>query len=414
MKEKEKPAIDLRRVFVSAAFISLVLCYALLWLRMITTWKEYTGADFIAFYAAGRIARNEGAEYGYDLDLQRRYEQEVVGFEIAPEHISPYLHPPFILPIARLVSLDDFRLSFGLWNLVMIGFLAMGTIPWTSLFRAAFDRRQAALLVASVLLFYPSYVSIVNGQDSAILFFGGCLWLAGIVTRRDWMAGLGLAVLAVRPHLALPLALPFLFRQRKVWWWFLLGAVVLAGFSFFYAGWGGVEGFLRVLLVSGRGVNYHTGENNMLNLIGLLLRIFPGVQADILRWFGWGVYFAAIIFLCALWARTRQLTERELSLAVLLGLFTAPHFHFHDFVLLIVPVACLMLVLLKRGSPARQNVLLFPLVVSFILLFSYFADFLKESVCYFVMLFLGLAVWFPGRFFPSQPAAQEEAHEVVS
>jgi len=103
-----------------------------------------------------------------------------------------------------------------------------------------------------------------------------------------------------------------------------------------------------------------------------------------------------------------------LSLAVLLGLFTAPHFHFHDFVLLIVPVACLMLVLLKRGSPARQNVLLFPLVVSFILLFSYFADFLKESVCYFVMLFLGLAVWFPGRFFPSQPAAQEEAHEVVS
>ena len=99
-----KPTIDLRRVFVSAALISLILSYALLWLRMITTWKEYTGADFIAFYAAGRIAQNEGAEYGYDLDLQRHYEEEVVGFEIAPEHISPYLHPPFIIPIAQPIG----------------------------------------------------------------------------------------------------------------------------------------------------------------------------------------------------------------------------------------------------------------------------------------------------------------------
>jgi len=371
----------------------------MLWLRMITTPVEYTGADFIAFYAAGRIAQAEGPAQVYDLELQRHYEEEVVGFEVAPEHISPFLHPPFIVPLARALALDDFILSFVLWDLVMLAFLVLGALPLFYLLREGLSRQQRLVLLAGILLFFPCYASLVIGQDSAIFYFSACIWMFGLLTKRDWLAGLGLAGMTVRPHLALPLALPFLFKRRGVWWWFLIGAAVLALFSLVYVGVDGIEGFFRVLLVSGRGENYHTGEEHMFNTIGLLLRTVPALPRLYVRWTGWSTYLLAIIGLCVLWARVPRVEERHVSLAVILSLFTAPHSHINDLVLLIVPVVGLLLVLVRKRYLLEQDAVFLPLGVSLVLLFSFFTESLKYSLSYLVMLFLLLAVWFPEKLF---------------
>ena len=391
--------VNLRRVFVVAALASLVLVYSMLWLRMITTPVEYTGADFIAFYAAGRIAQAEGPAQVYDLELQRHYEEEVVGFEVAPEHISPFLHPPFIVPLARALALDDFILSFVLWDLVMLAFLVLGALPLFYLLREGLSRQQRLVLLAGILLFFPCYASLVIGQDSAIFYFSACIWMFGMLTKRDWLAGLGLAGMTVRPHLALPLALPFLFKRRGVWWWFLIGAAVLALFSLAYVGVDGIEGFFRVLLVSGRGENYHTGEEHMFNMIGLLVRTVPALPRLYVRWTGWSTYLLAIIGLCVLWARVPRVEERHVSLAVILSLFTAPHSHINDLVLLIVPVVGLLLVLVRKRYLLEQDAVFLPLGVSLVLLFSFFTESLKYSLSYLVMLFLLLAVWFPEKLF---------------
>jgi len=391
--------VNLRRVFVVAALASLVLVYSMLWLRMITTPVEYTGADFIAFYAAGRIAQAEVPAHVYDLELQQHYEEEVVGFEVAPEHISPFLHPPFIVPLARALALDDFILSFVLWDLVMLAFLVLGALPLFYLLREGLSRQQRLVLLAGILLFFPCYASLVIGQDSAIFYFSACIWMFGMLTKRDWLAGLGLAGMTVRPHLALPLALPFLFKRRGVWWWFLIGASSLALFSLAYVGVDGIEGFFRVLLVSGRGENYHTGEEHMFNTIGLLLRTVPALPRLYVRWTGWSTYLLAIIGLCVLWARVPRVEERHVSLAVILSLFTAPHSHIQDLVLLIIPLACLMLVLIHKKYLLSRDAVLLPLAASWVLLFSFFAEFLKYGVYYLFILFLLIALWFPERFF---------------
>ena len=371
----------------------------MLWLRMITTPVEYTGADFIAFYAAGRIAQAEGPAQVYDLELQRHYEEEVVGFEVAPEHISPFLHPPFIVPLARALALDDFILSFVLWDLVMLAFLVLGALPLFYLLREGLSRQQRLVLLAGILLFFPCYASLVIGQDSAIFYFSACIWMFGMLTKRDWLAGLGLAGMTVRPHLALPLALPFLFKRRGVWWWFLIGASSLALFSLAYVGVDGIEGFFRVLLVSGRGENYHTGEEHMFNTIGLLVRTVLALPRLYVRWTGWSTYLLAIIGLCVLWARVPRVEERHVSLAVILSLFTAPHSHINDLVLLIVPVVGLLLVLVRKRYLLEQDAVFLPLGVSLVLLFSFFTESLKYSLSYLVMLFLLLAVWFPEKLF---------------
>ena len=391
--------VNLRRVFVVAALASLVLVYSMLWLRMITTPVEYTGADFIAFYAAGRIAQAEGPAHVYDLELQQHYEEEVVGFEVAPEHISPFLHPPFIVPLARALALDDFILSFVLWDLVMLAFLVLGALPLFYLLREGLSRQQRLVLLAGILLFFPCYASLVIGQDSAIFYFSACIWMFGMLTKRDWLAGLGLAGMTVRPHLALPLALPFLFKRRGVWWWFLIGASSLALFSLAYVGVDGIEGFFRVLMVSGRGENYHTGEEHMFNTIGLLVRTVLALPRLYVRWTGWSTYLLAIIGLCVLWARVPRVEERHVSLAVILSLFTAPHSHINDLVLLIVPVVGLLLVLVRKRYLLEQDAVFLPLGVSLVLLFSFFTESLKYSLSYLVMLFLLLAVWFPEKLF---------------
>jgi len=391
--------VNLRRVFVIAASLALALSYALLWLRMITTPVEYTGADFIAFYAAGRIAQVEGPAHVYDLALQQHYEEEVVGFDVASEHISPYLHPPFILPLAQALALDDFILSFALWDLVMLAFLVLGAVPLYYLLREALSRRQRLVLLAGILLFLPCYASLIIGQDNAVIYFCACIWMFGVLTDKDWLAGLGLAGMTLRPHLALPLALPFLFKRRGVWWWFLLGASLLALFSLAYVGVDGIEGFFRVLLVSGQGENYHTGENHMFNMIGLLWRAIPDLSPLYVHGIAWGVYLIAITGLCVLWVKAPLLSERHISLAVILALFTSPHSHIQDLVLLLIPLACLMLVLLHKKYLLPRDVVLLPLAASLILLFSFLAEFLKYGVYYLIILFLPLALWFPDRFF---------------
>jgi hypothetical protein len=377
----------------------LVLCYSFLWVRMITTPIQYTGTDFVAFYAAGRIAQNEGSGYVYEMVLQQKYEEELIGEEISWGLVRIYLNPPFVVPLVQAITSDNFVLSLILWNVMMLAFFVSGTLVLIPLLRGGFSKKEWPILLTGILLFFPAYKSIVIGQNSAMLYFGACAWLTGVMMKKDWLGGLGLAVMTVRPHLALPLALPFLFSNRRgVWWWFVTGALVLAGFSLAYSGIIGIEGFLRILTFSGSGVNLTTGEGSMINLIGLLLHLMPGIPAPTIRWIGWGVYFASMVGLCIYWSRHNVIGERQISLAVILCIFTAPHLHLHDFVLLIVPFFGLLR-WARNQDVSSDDIILVPFGISLALLFSFFAEILQIIIPFVVLLIVFLLVMYPERIF---------------
>lgn len=393
------PRINIRRILVLAGILSLGLSYTLLWARMITTPREYTGTDFVAFYSAGRIAANEGPEHAYDVSLQKRYQEQLVGFEISSDIVRIYLNPPFVIPLVSLIMLEDFVPSLILWELLMGLYALLGTWLLFSSLRPVYPRQEWPVILAGMILFFPIYKSLVIGQNSAMLYFGACIWLLGLLSGKDWMAGLGLAAMTVRPHLVLPLALPFLFRQRKVWWWFLAGAGGLALFSLLYCGLDGIEGFLRILGFSASAVNATTGEDDMNNLLGLLIRLLPGVDTGILRGISWGAYLLNMAGLCLLWGRVRKAEKKHISLAVITTIFTVPHFHFHDFALLVVPITCLMLFIAEGNYLSSRQAAVFPLAISFLLFCCFFADFLKENIPYLLMAALLAPQWYPDKFF---------------
>ncbi len=381
--------IDFRRVFLAVSLIALPVSYLLLYGRMLTDPVQATGADFVAFYAAGRIARNEGPARAYDLDLQQRYEERVIGFSILPEETYPFPHPPFVVPLTQLVAGEDYSRAFLAWSGLMLVFLLLALLPLAKVAETYLDRRQRRILLAGGLLFFPAFVSLINGQNSALLLLGGSLWVWGLFSKRDWLAGLGLALMTVRPHLALPLALPFVFRQRGVFWWFAAGAGALALFSLAYAGLEGIEGFLRILFVSGRGEAYHINEDRMINFLGLLLRLLPDASPALLRLIAWGAYAATLVGLCLWGSRWRALGWREAGTAILLALFTAPHLHFHDLALLLIPLVGVSIIL----SAGYRDAVLLPLGTSLVLLSSYFAPILQYTIPYLFMLALFVGLW---------------------
>jgi hypothetical protein len=232
--------IDFRRVFMIVALASLVVVYAVLWVRMIASPAERTGADFIGFFTAARIFQQDGADHVYDPAYQQAIEQKEVGFELVPGQVLLFNHMPYLLPILSLVVDANYVNSFVRWVILLLVFLFIDAVILARLLPAqTFRRRDILIAAAGMLLFFPTFTSILNGQDTVFLLLGMSLWTYGLLRNRDMMAGLGLSLVTIRPQLALILAIPLLFskQRRWVWWWFLLGAFLLGILCLMVLGW---------------------------------------------------------------------------------------------------------------------------------------------------------------------------------
>jgi len=286
--------ISFRRLFTIGGLLSLAIIYAALWVRMVASPVERTGADFIALYAAGRITLTGHLSDVYVPQIQQAQEEAVLEFPIESTDLNPFVHPPFILPLLALVALLPYTAAFHVWALFM---LALYGISAWFLVRTIPQLHKDRGLIISIFLFFPAFVSILNGQNSAILFFGAALWLYGLINHDDRLAGIGLALTTIRPHIAILLAVPLIFKRRKIWWWFVGAATVLVVFSMALIGWRGAENYLHMLTISASGEGYKIHEFAMVNFIGLLRRLAPGIPSASVRLIGWLVYAGALVLL---------------------------------------------------------------------------------------------------------------------
>ena len=331
--------INFRLVFIAVGLTALVIIYAVLWLRMVSSPAERTGSDFISAYTGGRVADRWGAANVYNLQRQQELQAEVVGFELAPGQVLMFNHPPYLVPFLALIMDGNYIGSMVRYALVMAALYAAAmTLVWRLLRLGGWQRASSALAVLGMATFFPLFVSLVNTQDTALMVLGGLLVLFGLLTKRDWLAGLGLALATVRPHVTVLLAFPFLFRRQWVFLWFCTAAAVLGLVSLLAVGPGGMQAYLRLLLTAAGGQFYGMQEGAMVNLVGLLTRLAPGLGSAAIHWIGWVVYGVTLVGLCILWARSRVIADKQIGLAVALAVFAVPHLHYHDLTLLLLPL----------------------------------------------------------------------------
>jgi len=394
---------NLRNILLLVGVFFLATWYAVLLTYMLTGYKGLKGgADYLAHYSAGYILRYVSPDRLYDLDLQRQIQQEVA----PPDRLERYYyynHPTFLAGILGWVTTKDYNASYFRWVLILIVFhlVSLGLLL-TLMRRFRWQAEEIWVLGISGLLFAPVFVAYLKGQDSTFLLLGVSLWTFGLLTARERVAGLGLALAAIRPQVTLVLAIPFLFKRQRVWWWFIAWGLILLGYSYLSIGAQGLQGFVQVLLFSGQGTGIDVDK--MITLMGALLRLFPNIDPGLFHIIGYGGYALAILFLCFLWIRSRALELKHIGLAVLFSMVFSPHMHNHDLSLLLIPALCAATTLADHQVWSRKYAVLLPLGVSLILAVND-VSYIK-TVVYLLMLFLALFLWFPGWFGPRKKELQ--------
>jgi hypothetical protein len=391
---KKLSRIRPRRVFILSAILVQIIVYGVLWMQMITDNALRTGTDFIIMFTAGTLAQREGFPSVYDIDKQREVQEEQVGFELAPDQVLPFNHLPFLIPLLQVLVTSSFPISFVRWEIIILITLFISA---NLLYLIVKPLQGSRLLTyCSVMLFFPTFIILLMGQDTAFVILGLVVFIYFFSQERDFLAGCGLALATFRPHIVLVLAIPYLFKRRRVFLGFFTLASGLALFSFFLLGENGIHDFINLLLISASGNWYGMNPEAMLNIHGGLIRIFPQKESIVLV-VTWLIYIGAIVGLSIWWARSKTISYSHIGTAIILSILFAPHLHYHDLGILIVPIYFLLFVLKDQVGWSSQKAELIPMIYSLIMLIG-FSPPIRFITPYLVIISLGLGLWKPEWF----------------
>jgi hypothetical protein len=356
--------------------------------------KGEIGLDFLTYYSAGYIARYISPSQMYDLDFQRQIQDSIVSLD-QQERFYPYNHPPILAPLLELAVSKVFLASYLRWVVIMIMFLILSLGILAKLMSdLKWNQGHILLTLLSGFLFYPAMVAFLRGQDSSFLLLGVSLWAFGLITSNNAVAGLGLALVMIRPQIALVLALPFLFKKQRVWWWFALWAFIILILSCLYIGPSGLLGFARVLIFSGQGLGFDIDK--MATFMGAILRWQPGIDPGLFHTIGYIAYGLSITFLCGLWARSNEIGFKQINIAILTAIIFVPHLHGHDLIILLIPAIGAISILSDKKILEMDFLILLPMILSLLLIINDL--FAMKLIIYLLVFSLALISWKPDVF----------------
>lgn len=388
-------AINWEKVFTIASLLSLFIIYSLLWIRMINTPMERTGSDFIGLFTGARLSQLYGYSVMYDIEKQQALQADVVGFEFHPDQTGYFTHPPFIVPLVRLITTEDYTISLIRWTIILLilnaltVFILLQTLP-----KGHFSKSETLILGLGAFLFTPTFSGLMNGQDTAVLTLGAAIWMYQIFNNKPFLAGLGLSLSAIRPQIAILYTLPFLFKHQRVFWGAVVGGVGLAIFSLLIIGPNQLPVYLHIIQVVESGMWNLPHATDMPTLSGILRRNFEHMDQTVYRNIIWGIFLIGISAISIWWKRNNQITEKHIGLLILLGLLLVPYAHYHELSLLLIPIFCLIRIWSQNEMISARKITLIPISISMTLLLGFinFAN-VKYIIVYMIIFFLGYALF---------------------
>lgn len=379
--------LNLRRIFTYAAIFSLLLYYILAWVDMIGDHYQRTGSDFMGFYSFGWIAEHKGLHHIYDLDVQQDLQEKIVGHPVIPIF---HTHIPLTAPLSMVVVDDDYVASFKRWTIILLLLNVLNVYLLVNMLQVhKFTRENLVILCLTVYLFDPTFSGLMNGQDTAIVLLGAVLWASGLLSKKYMLAGLGLSLTTFRPQIALFLAIPFFFRHQKVFWGFVIGGAVLAGIGLGLLGYEGTVKFIEALRYIESTVWREAHALDMPTISGIIRRNVTISNPEFVKNLVWVCYGLGIAAFSLLWHKTTEIKEKHIGLLVTAGIFLVPYAHYHDLILLLIPILCVLRMYQQEDAVHQNYLVIAPLAISWCLTLGFIGEgLLKFPIVYMVMLFL--------------------------
>jgi alpha-1,2-mannosyltransferase len=295
--------------------------------------------DFRLMYGAAVNTLHNGYGHLYDLAAQKAAVEGLgSGF-----YYSPFLNPPPLVWLATPFTLLPFGVAIVLWSLLILGALVLTwylVAPGSPLTRAAFGAMWLGL--------FPVAFGVMVGQPVALVAVGValCWWLAE--RDRPALAGAALALIAVKPQLAL----------------FVPLCLVVAGHARVFGAWLAVSAFIGLISLALLGQDGVARYRDVLALAAGW-QITRGYAVSGLIGSGPQLYVAQAIALIAAIAAAWRWRHHGAAVPIAAGivgslLFT-PYVGFQDFAMLVVAGW-----LVIRAQPSTAQVAI--LVVGFGLL----------------------------------------------
>ena len=296
------------------------------------------GRDFIIQLTAGRVATLDGRRHVFDPGLQALRQSQILGIENNDGRLLPFNHPPLLLPALGPLSRTSPGTAYLIWTAVSVALFLAGTLILTwKMSESATSGLPTAVVRLGILVFYPIAVAVTQGQDTALLFLGVAGFVFLLSRNRDFAAGSALSLAVIRPHIALGLALPFLFARRRVFLGFLIASSILAAYSLSLVGVTGAIQLLELVQRTGFGGDLMIGGSRMPNVLGFLERTADTESRALLATAAWSIW---ILFVAASSAAWKSLGNRvsilHVGLLICGSIVLAPHIHLHDAALLAI------------------------------------------------------------------------------
>ena len=298
--------------------------------------------DFTFYYAAARIGVTHGWQSIYDLGLQQS-ELYAIGSRIKIAELARYISPPPLAWLALPFTLLPYPFAYMLWSALLLAALA-GTwylgAPGTGPVRL--------IQLVAALAWLPVIYALQLGQPGLLVALGVAGSYALMRKHRQFLSGLALGVIVLKPQLGflLPFALLASGRYRAV-----AGAAVGIGLlllaSAVNLGPDGIAAYAQRLSFA---ADVPVNRQLTLALVIGSLAAARLVQGAIAIW-----------ALALVYRLRKQSPEWMFVLAILGGLLATPYLHIDDLVMLGLAV---WLYLRIPGRPRWSWAFLLALVVA--------------------------------------------------
>lgn len=295
---------------------------------------QVVGTDYVQFYAAGSTLLTGESARLYDIEYQKKLEQDIVGKTFDGHHA--FITPPFFAWLFVPLSLLPYTWSFALWSLLGLVCLWL-SLQWTG-------AAQPGRWLGWALTWFPVFSSISFGQNGLLSL--GLLSLTCLLWCRErrWLAGLVCSLVLYKPQLALGVGFLWLLEWRRDWQalaGLTVGGAMLAGLSFGLlpeSSGAYMELSCKVLPAMAGQEGFPLWHAHTPRAFWLLLT--PGLPAlgEALALFS---SIAGIVVFIFFWRKLRGEPVLLFAGAVCLTLWIAPHAMIYDWTILLIPAVSL-------------------------------------------------------------------------
>lgn len=301
-------------------------------------------ADLAAFYTGGAIVRDGLGERLYDLELQTRYQRDILGGRNFLGGLMPFNNPPHNALFFAMLARFPLQTAYGMMAAFQ-ALLLIGTLNALWRIGAAWTPRERVLAVGYTLAFYPLLSTFLLGALSLLVLL--CLLHVYLALKRhsEISAGAWLLLISVKPQTAILPGLALLFGRR--WRAILtvgLGGLALVGFGALWLGPAIWVDFVEALRLSSSSFDkYCIYPSGMHNLKGTLAIAFGKQHAALINAASLGGFLLSVGATAWLWRGPydpdRPDFELRLSMTMTMAVLFGLHVNPQDSLLLVAPAA---------------------------------------------------------------------------